>query len=122
MVELALTLPLFLMMGVGTLEFGRALMVQQMIVNATREGARHGILPGAANADVAVKVRDYLATGNIDPADVQVTVTPANLQDAKTGAQVTVRIQLSYSDVTWIPTPWFLRNVSLVSETVMRHE
>jgi Flp pilus assembly protein TadG len=122
MLELVVTLPMFLTMTVGIIEFGRGFMVQQMVTNAAREGARHGILPGAKNSDVEAKVKEYLATGSIDPAVVQVTVTPANLQAAKTGAQVKVVIRINYTDVTWMPAPWFMGNTSLSSDTVMRRE
>ena len=128
-VELALTLPLFLMMGMGCLELGRALMVQQMLVNAAREGSRHGIMAGATKAAVVTKVGAYLATGKITPTAVQVKYLPANSNTwldlsstAKSGEPVKVSIQVSYSAVTWIPSPWFLRNASLGSETVMRRE
>jgi Flp pilus assembly protein TadG len=120
--ELALTLPVFLTMVVGIIECGRGFMVQQMVTNAAREGARHGVLPGATNADVVAKAKNYLATGRVDPAKVEVTVTPANLQAAKTGAQVKVHVGVRYMDVTWMPAPWFLGQANLTSETTMRHE
>jgi len=120
--EVALTLPLFVGMGVGLLEFGRGFMVQQMVTNSAREGARQGILTGATETDVVAKVKDYLAVGNIDPAAVQVSVTPANLQEAKSGDQVRVHVRVPYADVTWMPAPWFLSQANLSSETVMRRE
>lgn len=121
-VEMALTLPLFLLMGVGIMEFGRGFMVQQMVTNAAREGARHAILPGATSSEVTTRVRDYLTTGGIAPTAVQVTITPSSLAGTKTGDQVGVRVLVPYIDVTWMPAPWFLGGASLSSETVMRRE
>lgn len=120
--ELALILPVFLTMIVGIIEFGRGFMVQQVVTNAAREGARHGILPGATNAAVAAKARDFMAAGSVDPTKVEVTVTPADLQSAKSGAEVRVHVQVPYADVTWMPAPWFLGQTNLASATVMRHE
>ena len=104
-------------------------MVQQMLVNAAREGSRHGIAAGAAKADVETKVRAYLASGNINPTAIQVTSLPANSttwldlsSTAKSGDKVKVSIQVPYANVAWLPAPWFLRNVTLASETVMRRE
>ena len=122
MVEMALTLPIFLLMGVTILEFGRGFMVQQMVTNASREGARHAILPHTTQQEVTAKVRDYLETGSISPQVVQVTVEPSNLHHAKTGDQVSVQVRVQFRDVTWMPAPWFLGNASLTSQTVMRHE
>ena len=61
---------MFLLLTVGIIEFGRAFMVQQIVTNAAREGARHGVLPGATNAAVTHKVRDYLAAGDINDPQV----------------------------------------------------
>jgi Flp pilus assembly protein TadG len=38
--EFAVVAPVFFLMVVGFLEFGRALMVQQVLINASRVGAR----------------------------------------------------------------------------------
>jgi Flp pilus assembly protein TadG len=125
MVEMALVLPLFLLIMVGILAFGRAFMVQQMVTNASREGARHASLPNTTESEVVTLVRDYLATGSINPDVVQVTVTPTNLQSSTTGTQVSVDVRVPYSDVAWIPTPRWLENMEqtvLRSVTFMRHE
>ena len=122
MVEMALVLPLFILIVVGIIEFGRAFMVQQMVTNASREGARHASLPNTTENEVGALVRDYLATGRIHRDVVTITVTPTNLQDATTGTQVSVRVDVPYSGVAWLPTPWFLGQTTLNSVTVMRHE
>ena len=46
MIEMALTLPLLLLLSVGVFEFGRAFQTWQVLTNATREGARVASLPG----------------------------------------------------------------------------
>jgi Flp pilus assembly protein TadG len=51
-VEFALVVPIFLLLVFGIIEFGRALMVQQVLVNASREGARQAVLDGATSAEV----------------------------------------------------------------------
>ena len=48
----ALVAPVFLLMVLGMLEIGRVLMVQQILTNASREGARRAVLDGATAADV----------------------------------------------------------------------
>ena len=121
--ELAFTLPVFLTLTVGSIEFGRAFMVQQMVTNAAREGARHGIMAGTTADQVKTKVVDYLATGRIQVSPADITITPANLSSTtKSGQQVRVHIRVPYGNVTWMPVPWFLGQASLASETTMRHE
>jgi Flp pilus assembly protein TadG len=121
--ELAFTLPMFLTLTVGSIEFGRAFMVQQMVTNAAREGARHGVVAGTTADQVKTKVIDYLAAGRIQVFPDDITVTPATLSSAtKSGQQVQVHIRVPYGNVTWMPVPWFLGQATLVSETTMRHE
>jgi Flp pilus assembly protein TadG len=122
MVEMALTLPLFFALVLGIIEFGQAFMVQQIVTNAAREGARHGVLPGATNAGVAEKVRGHLAAGNLDVPEVTVTITPTDLSTATTGTVVTVRVAAPYDAVGWMTSPWFLSGTNMASQCVMRHE
>jgi hypothetical protein len=50
--EMAIVLPIFILAFIGILEFGRAIMLQQILVNAAREGARRAIVPGATTDEV----------------------------------------------------------------------
>ena len=45
-VEFALVAPLLVMLVLGMIEFGRMMMVEQILTNAAREGARKAVLPG----------------------------------------------------------------------------
>ncbi len=121
-VEVALTLPIFILMSVGMLEFGRGFMVQQMVTNAAREGARQAVLAGATNETVTARVEDLLAAGRIDPGVVWVQYNPANVANAKSGDQVRVRVWVNYADVAWMPGARYMGNTDLASETVMRRE
>ncbi len=46
--EFAVVAPLFLVFVFGMIEYGRMVMVQQVITNASREGARRAVLDGAS--------------------------------------------------------------------------
>ena len=120
--ELAMTLPVFLTLSFGIIEFGRGFMVQQFLTNGAREGARYASLPNSTSADVVAKTREFLSKGSIDPAKVAITVTPTDLSSAKSGTQVKVHVRVAYSDVTWMPVPTFIAGKDLTSETAMRHE
>ena len=58
-VEFALVAPLFFTLILGIIEFGRMMMVQEILVNAAREGARAAILPGETDAQVTTTVSNY---------------------------------------------------------------
>ena len=53
LMEMALTLPLLLLVTIGAVEFGRAYQTWQVVTNASREGARVAILPEFTDASVA---------------------------------------------------------------------
>jgi len=122
-VEMALTLPLFLALVLGIIEFGRAFMVEQVVTNAAREGARHGVLPGVTAAAAQQKARDHLAAASLDVPQASVTIVPTDLSTARTGTSVTVSVTIPYSAVSWVTTSWFLGNTAtLRSQCTMRHE
>src|ERR687887_330805 len=66
--EFAIVAPVFFMMVIGFIEFGRALMVQQVLVNASRVGARMASTTGSTTASVQSAVQSYtngLAVKNV---------------------------------------------------------
>jgi Flp pilus assembly protein TadG len=69
MVELALVLPLLLMLLVGVIEFGRAYNLQLALHAAAREGAREAAL-GRPLLEVEQSVRDAAAPHVPDDVDV----------------------------------------------------
>ena len=75
LIEVALTLPLVLLVAVGIFEFGRAYQTWQILTNAAREGARVAVLPGVDDDAVEERVHEYLEAGLIpDPDDADVTI------------------------------------------------
>ena len=121
-VEFALILPVLVLLGLGAVEFSRALTVQQILTNAARAGAREGVVPNATSDDAVNRVQGQLQVGRINPTAAVITVTPASLADAKSGDDVNVRVQVPYMAVTWLPVPRFLGNTVLSSECTMRRE
>jgi Flp pilus assembly protein TadG len=76
LVELALALPLLLLILVGIFEFARAYSIKQSIVNAAREGARTAVVQTTANqAAINTVINTYLASNNITADSVRIEVT-----------------------------------------------
>lgn len=118
-VEFALVVPFFLMLLFGIVEFGRAMMVQQMMVNATREGARVAVLPGSTTADVRSAVVDALAVTGVPCEDDDITVTP-DPSTAYNNAQISVSVAIPFSDVSWIAGTYITADLN--AATSMRSE
>ena len=99
MLEVALTLPLVLLIAVGIFEFGRAYETMQVLTNAAREGARVAILPSQAPDAVQTRVKDYMYAGGL-VCNSCVTVTPTTISIGGTltapGSKVTVAYPFSF--------------------------
>jgi Flp pilus assembly protein TadG len=73
LIEVALSLPLLLMISVGMFEFGRAYQTWQVLTNAAREGARLAVLPGMADDVVKTRVKAYMTSGVLDADQIEAT-------------------------------------------------
>ncbi len=131
-VEMALVLPLFFTIVLGIIEFGRALMVSQVVTNAAREATRRAVLNGATNQEIDQWVRNYVSTTlNIDPGlinvAISVTAAPGNpdpgnqLANAQTGDLCTVQVSVPFDAVSFLPGQ-FLLGDTLSAQSSMRHE
>ena len=132
LVEAAFILPILFLVTLGIIEFGRAMMVAQMVTTAAREGARLGIMTGKTNADVTNAVNQFMLDAvNVTPDKFSMTITvtpapdnpsPANeVGNANTGDLVEVVILVPFDNVSYISPDW-LSGRSLRGECAMRHE
>ena len=131
-VEMAIVLPIFFMVVMGIVEFGRAMMVGQLVTNAARHGARESAVDGATNATVTTAVKDFVSNsvgvaqadvtveivvdpgaGNPDPNDVLAVA------QAKDICKVTVRVP--YNKVGYVAGR-YLAGTELKGQCIMRLE
>jgi Flp pilus assembly protein TadG len=117
--EFAVVAPVFFLMVIGFLEFGRALMVQQVLINASRVGARQAITTSATTGEVEEVVQDYAAGVAVPGVSVVVSPDPAA---ADPGDAITVTTSVAFSDVSWMASPWFLGDTTLTASSQMRKE
>ncbi len=117
--EFALVAPVFLLMVIGFIEFGRALMVQQILVNASRVGARQAIMPSATLSEVETAVQDYAESVAVPSVVVQVTPDPGT---ASAGDMISVTSSVDFGQVSWLAAPWFLGGKTLTASSTMRKE
>jgi Flp pilus assembly protein TadG len=100
-VEVALTLPLLLLVSVGIFEFGRAYQTWQVLTNAAREGARIAVLPGSTDSSVRNRVVGYMQNGQLPEAtNATIDITRDNAIDVGSGrataSEITVRYPFSF--------------------------
>ena len=116
LVEFALILPILLLLVMGILQFGMMLNSYLTIENASREGARVGII-GSTNAEI---INAIIATSpSLDPNKLTVTITPTN---RVAGDTLTVAINYNYELIVPIISSLLNNEVTLNSQTSMRVE
>ena len=128
-----MVLPIFFLAILAMVEFGRAMMVGQLVTNAAREGARRAILPGSEEGEVRTHVTEFLRdAGGIDPGVVTLNMSvapgpdrvgpdPSGLTDADSGDRVTVEVIVPWKDASWGALRW-LGGESFRGAATMRHE
>ncbi len=119
-VEFAVVVPLFFLLIFAMFEFGRVIMVQQVLTNAAREGARRAILEDATPGEVETLIENYLARSSVPGASV--TVTPNPLTGLAFSDPVTVTVTVPMDQVGWVASPWFTGGINLSATSVMRAE
>jgi Flp pilus assembly protein TadG len=117
--EFVLLTGVLLLLIVGTVELGRAIMVRQVLVNAAREGARRAVVPGATDTEVVDIVNSYMTHSGIAGQTIQ--ISPA-LSAAASHQAVTVRVSVLHSQVSWGFTNLISGDAAFVAEVVMRKE
>ena len=97
LIEMALTLPIMLLVSAGIFEFGRAYQTWQVVTNAVREGARIAVLPGIDDASVTTRVRTYMSDGQLpNYSTATVTITRNDTIAIGAGTASASRITVNY--------------------------
>ena len=97
LLEMALTLPMMLLVAAGIFEFGRAYQTWQIITNAAREGARIAVLPGTTDTMVSDRVKTYMSDGQLsDSAAATVAIQRDATIAMGAGTATASKITISY--------------------------
>ena len=122
--EFALLLPVLLTILFGIIEFGMIMYGREVVTNATREGARAGIVQGPPKrtaGEIIAIANNYLVSTGINPADVTFAPAGEGLANPNT---LTVAATYRYNFlIPYIPTIVGIPNPLIITtQTVMRHE
>ena len=127
LIEMAIVLPLLLLLIMGLVDFGFLFQRYVVLTNAAVEGARVASLPGYTAADVSARVADYATNGGI-PGPVNTTTVGVALAGpgggAWPGSQVTVTHVYNYEYVGPIAALFSggFTSVTLTSTAIMRNQ
>jgi Flp pilus assembly protein TadG len=125
-VEFALVLPILILVVFAIIEFSVALYDKTMITNASREGARAGIvfrIPSVTDEEIGDVVNTYLGGSLITFGGPAVANTTVTRNGSNPGDELRVTVGYTY---TFLLVPNIITRLSggitMVAETVMRME
>jgi Flp pilus assembly protein TadG len=118
MVETALLLPIFLLILVGIIDFGKVTYSYAHLHMAAQETVR---IAGFGDSDAAIKTfaQDYVHLG--DKSKLQVEITPGEAA-RKSGEYVTVKLSYPYRFITPIISKLFPSSFMIESDSTIRIE
>jgi Flp pilus assembly protein TadG len=115
-IEFALVLPILLMVLFGITEFGRAIMVKNILHTASREGARlAAVSPVSDSLSVKGRVEEVLDAANIDAETIIIEFSPAD-------KSVKVTVTSVFEVLSGGIAKPFVGTYTLKGTTVMRYE
>ncbi len=139
-VEVAVTLPVFGVIMMGLMECAHAMMIVHSLDSAARQSARYGSVDGISSAQLITKAKAIMAKSTrvvptvvvkdgsaFDSANFNATtINYAGLADkelstADDDQMFIVRMSVPYNSVALLP-PFFIKNITLTGQAVMRHE
>ena len=123
-VEFAVVAPLLFALVLGIIEFGRAMMVLELLNNAARAGCRAGVLGGSSNTDVNSAITTALTGSGVNSPSTTIDVngSQADVSTSQTGDTISVTVSVGADAVTWLPVPQFLGGKTLTGIVAMRRE
>lgn len=118
-VEFALVLPLLLLLLLAAVDLARAYFTLQVVNNATREGARIGIITGRTSSDVNNRVTTVLSSGGLTASS---TISATGVDGAAPGDPIAVTVSYPFQTLTGSFIPGWSGTITLSQTTAMRHE
>jgi Flp pilus assembly protein TadG len=123
-VEFAILLPVLLLVLFGTIEFGMVMYSREVLTNASREGARAGIVqqtPKPTVGQIQGVVTNYLTGTGVNMANVTFPGGGVTGAGGVFPNNLTVTVQYRYD--FFVPAILMLgTSINLSAQTVMRHE
>ena len=139
-VELAVIAPVFGIFLAGIMEFGHAFLTVGTLNAAAKQAARYGAVEGISSTEVETRA-DNILSAAVDTTSATYLVKDASIFDsgsvpesidysglpdiellnAERRQLYVVRIEIPYNDVAIMP-PFWAKDLTLVGQSVMRHE
>jgi hypothetical protein len=117
--ELAICLPLFVLLVFASLEACSMIFLEHGLSITSYEGVRAAINYDGTNADVMARCDAIISQRSI--ASATVTTNPGDVSNVERGQPITVTVSAP-SDPNMISPPWFFGGKTLTARTTMVKE
>jgi Flp pilus assembly protein TadG len=144
-VEFAVIAPVIFVILFGIIEVGRAFMVLHLLSEVARDSARYAVVTEGSN-DSTTNIQNY-ASGRLSAFGLSTTNAPvlyvndssstdlsaatgpsqqtgaSNFGKYTKGSEVTVKVQVNFTEVTWLPFAQYLAgDVKLTGQYTLRRD
>ena len=122
-VEFTIILPVLILIMFGVIEFGRMMMVEQILASTARAGVREAVLSQTTPTTATIKntlITNLTAAGVKNVTTGQVVFTPVDTVAASKDAQISLTITVPFSQVSWLNMIY--QNTNLTGTCTMRKE
>jgi Flp pilus assembly protein TadG len=122
-VELALVLPVFLLIVFTVVEIGRGFMTNHLLTNAARTGCRVGILPGKGVSDIAAAVDKAMANQGIRSYRTMVKINGIAAENSTvilSNDEIAVSVAAGFDKISWLPWSRYLHGDIVGQFTLVR--
>ncbi len=120
-VEMALVLPVLILLVFGIVEFGRVLHTYMIVTDLSREGARKGAV-GGTDSEIVTTVENNASAAGLDIANLTVNVTPASMAKRARGTSVSVTVSFPVEIIAPVIGNIIGNPYTVTSHTTMRVE
>lgn len=118
MVEMAMVLPVLLLLLIGIIDLGRLLYSYSHIHQAAQETVRLGGL-GRSDAEITAFARDYISFE--DPQLLEISINPGD-SAREPGEYITVVLSYPFEPVTPLIENFFTESLSIKTDSTIRIE
>ena len=118
-VELAMLLPVFVLILFATIEACTMIFLQQSLKIAAHEGVRAAVVEGSTTTNVTNMVLEFLSQRNVNGATI--TITPNNYTSQPYGTVLQVQVSAPCNANCIFP-PFFYSGLTMAGTSIMMKE
>ncbi len=121
-IEMALVMPLLLILTFGLIEYGWLFLKSQQVTNAARQGARIAARPDADNSLALASVASAMDNAGLAASGYAVTLSPGDVTSPLSGQLLTVSVNVDYENIRLLGLPFVPMPSTIAASTTMAKE